>query len=658
MLGLIAASRPYSLTWTALFLLILAFPARPKDVEAPWRPLAGFQGVSVHDLCTDGEVLWAATERGLYRISAYAVERLPVLRAPLRLAAGAGAVFVVEAHTLWRLNRSGEASPVALPGIDADATFLSVVSGPRILARRVDGTHALYEPATGWTDLAGLSPASPTCLGWDGERCRVGTDRGVWDGRAFVSHEPVDWLPRFPGDVDSVSVEHRGEIWRGTQNGIERRRLVPRFRRIDLPASDSVHALALGTDGSIWCGTNEGVARVHEGRVVETRAIDGRALGTTTAVAVDREGRVWIGSGSSFTGVYRLDERGWSHLGAEEGFVDAYVHRITADWRTGTLWFAVLNAPGGGMTEGEGAWLYSAARFQEFPPQGVKGSLPSQRVYDITRRDPAGVLWFATLKGLAALEGGRLFPYGSREGLKGKKIWCLAAARDGSLWLGYQEARGVTRITRGEVRHFTTKDGLCDDRVWSIVEGPDGVLWFATEKGLSRFDGRRWSSFWKEDGLPVERLWPLLAMPDGTVYIGTLGEGLVHFVPDDRLAPRTFFLTDRRTVEGLDGTIAWRGADAWFRDPSATIHFRWRWDDGPWSEVGPSASVEMPATAGHHVLQVQAIDRLGNVELPGADLSVVVMPTVSNMPAIWILALVGVAVFLVLLVLLARRLAT
>ena len=72
--------------------------------------------------------------------------------------------------------------------------------------------------------------------------------------------------------------------------------------------------------------------------------------------------------------------------------------------------------------------------------------------------------------------------------------------------------------------------------------------------------------------------------------------------------------------------------------------------------AGDRALKQMPATPGHHVLQVQAIDRFGNVELPGADLSVVVMPSVSNLAAIWILAVVGVAVFLLLLVLVARRL--
>ena len=245
MIGLIAVGRSTSLAWTALLLLVLASPTRADDAGARWRPLAGFEGVSVHDLCTDGEVLWAATERGLYRISAHAVERLPVSRAPRRLAAAAGSVFALEASALWRLNRGGEGFPVPLPGIDTDATFLSVVSGPRVLARRADGTFALFEPATGWSDLDGLSPASPTCLGWDGERCLVGTDRGVWDGRSFVSRERVDWLPRFPGDLDGTSVKHQGEIWRGTKNGIERRRLLPRFRRIDLPASDNVHGLTL-----------------------------------------------------------------------------------------------------------------------------------------------------------------------------------------------------------------------------------------------------------------------------------------------------------------------------------------------------------------------------------------------------------------------------
>ena len=61
-----------------------------------------------------------------------------------------------------------------------------------------------------------------------------------------------------------------------------------------------IHALALGPDGSVWCGTNKGVARLKDGRVTTFTHAMGEELGVVTACAVDRQGGVWIGSGSEW----------------------------------------------------------------------------------------------------------------------------------------------------------------------------------------------------------------------------------------------------------------------------------------------------------------------------------------------------------------------
>lgn len=37
--------------------------------------------------------------------------------------------------------------------------------------------------------------------------------------------------------------------------------------------------------------------------------------------------------------------------------------------------------------------------------------------------------------------------------------------------------------------HLSTQDGLANDKVLSILQDQYGFMWFATENGLSRFDG-------------------------------------------------------------------------------------------------------------------------------------------------------------------------
>ncbi len=594
-----------------------------------WRTLGRVEGLpseDVYDLCTSGpDRVWAATAGGLCRIEAYEFRLLgPMDQTPRLVAAAAdGGVYALYPKGIAWIREGAEewieppadaarVQPTAIAS-EPDGT-LWILTGGSVYSRRPGGGF-VRDPSR--SDLKSLGPPPPN--------------------------------PRYgkaPYQMHAM-IRHRDEVWGATRGqGILRQRLTARFRGPPRPGGLRVHALAEGPDGSIWCATEAGLTRIRGDETEVIASIDGKPLGTVTGCAVDREGRVWIGSGSSFTGVYRLDGAGWSH----KGEIDAYVHRITTD-PTGAVWFAVLNREGGPAGEGEGAWYYSGGKFQPAP---MVGDFPSGRVYDVVARDPSGVLWFATLKGLAAYEGGgRLSQYTPETGgLPGEKVWCLCAARDGSLWIGYQSEHGASRLARGEVTHFDVEDGLCDGNVWSIAEGRPGVFWFATQSGLSRFDGRRWSCFRAEEELGVAPIWPLLPLADGSLWIGTLGEGAVHLVPDDRSPPRTRF--DAVRYEGPAGrsiTVSWSGHDAWFDTPSADLWYRWRLDDGGWSKATPKRSLTLDPPEGVHRLEVQAIDRFGNAEDPPQGVEILV----RGGGAPWLLYALGAALLVALGFLIGRR---
>lgn len=50
--------------------------------------------------------------------------------------------------------------------------------------------------------------------------------------------------------------------------------------------------------------------------------------------------------------------------------------------------------------------------------------------------------------------------------------------------------------------HFSTRDGLAGDNIYDIGQDSNGFLWIATETGVSRFDGSRFTNFTVRDGLP------------------------------------------------------------------------------------------------------------------------------------------------------------
>ncbi|MFQ5844308.1 MAG: two-component regulator propeller domain-containing protein, partial [Planctomycetota bacterium] len=469
--------------------------------------------------------------------------------------------------------------------------------------------------------------------------------------------EAVPLPPELRGRIRAlVCIRHQGRLWCATRGlGILRRREEPAFRGTSIPDAREVVSLAVAPDGSVWCGTENGLAHVR-GRIVErVTHIDGEPLGLVTACAVDRSGRLWVGSGSAWTGVYRRDPEGWKRFGREQGFVDAFVHRISTD-STGRLWFSTLNTADQPQEEGQGAWFFAGGVFQRSP---ANPDLPSGRVYDVIVRDPAGVLWFATLRGLAAYRRGVVTEYGTEQGLLGEKIWCLHAAREGGVWIGYQHGEHGVSLLRGErVRHFNVEDGLCDGDVWSIAEGEPGVFWFATGNGLGRYDGLRWSSFRAHEGIGAHHVWPLLPAGDGRLWMGTVdrtvGGRLVELVIRDRERPQTRLDPPGRPPEsGRPFTLSWRGTDAWFDTPSADLWYRTKVDGGAWSAASPRRRLSLRLDAGRHRVSVQAIDRFGNAETPPAVIDVPVERAAAAPGAI--LVAVGAGLGLLAALLLLRR---
>ncbi len=81
------------------------------------------------------------------------------------------------------------------------------------------------------------------------------------------------------------------------------------------------------------------------------------------------------------------------------------------------------------------------------------------------------------------------------------------------------------------IRVYTTADGLAHNAVNKIVRDSRGFLWFATNDGLSRFDGYTFGNYSVEQGLPHRRVMDLLETKRGELWVATFG-GLVRFHPD------------------------------------------------------------------------------------------------------------------------------
>lgn len=51
-------------------------------------------------------------------------------------------------------------------------------------------------------------------------------------------------------------------------------------------------------------------------------------------------------------------------------------------------------------------------------------------------------------------------------------------------------------------RHYTAKDGLSSSEVYHVFQDSKGYIWFATDNGVSRYDGYEFKNYTKDNGLP------------------------------------------------------------------------------------------------------------------------------------------------------------
>ena len=79
-------------------------------------------------------------------------------------------------------------------------------------------------------------------------------------------------------------------------------------------------------------------------------------------------------------------------------------------------------------------------------------------------------------------------------------------------------------------RLYRSADGLARDAVLRVVPDRRGFVWFATEEGISRFDGREFRNYGPGEGLPPQSVWDLLPARDGSTWAAT-SAGVYRMAP-------------------------------------------------------------------------------------------------------------------------------
>jgi ligand-binding sensor domain-containing protein len=99
-------------------------------------------------------------------------------------------------------------------------------------------------------------------------------------------------------------------------------------------------------------------------------------------------------------------------------------------------------------------------------------------------------------------------------------VYAVGIDRSGNVWAGTDSGAGILEDNILNFRN--SENGLANKRVINIAVDGQGNLWFATwGKGISRYDGKIWTSFNSTQGLASNYVYSIAVDKEGSIWFGT-----------------------------------------------------------------------------------------------------------------------------------------
>lgn len=313
--------------------------------------------------------------------------------------------------------------------------------------------------------------------------------------------------------------------------------------RDSFDVGNNVYVRALTVEqpaNTLWVGTSVGVMEIdlktQKPKNTFTRR-EGLANEYVFAVGIDSQGYKWFGTNAG--GASRYKDGKWKTYFPMHGLADYWIYSFEND-KQGNLWI--------GTWAGVNHYDVKTGKFKTYVKE-----LINEWVYGLSV-DAAGKVWFGTEGGVSMFDGKRWKSWTHKDGLGGENVakleaspntglgtrsrhdltteveglesynpnyvFSILAVPDGSVWAGTWGG-GVSRFDGKKWTSLTSRDGLAGNIVYSIARDGKGVFWFGTDKGLSRYDGKNWKNFSKNEGLLDSHVYAVAVSPSGDVWAGT-----------------------------------------------------------------------------------------------------------------------------------------
>ena len=297
---------------------------------------------------------------------------------------------------------------------------------------------------------------------------------------------------------------------------------------------NSVTAIAQTTDGYLWIGTEEGLARFDGVRFVifDKENTPGLRSNQITALAADAENTLWIATAGG--GLSKLSHGKFRNFSTRDGLSSDTILSLYKDGR-GCLWIG---------TDGQGL---NCLRNNVFRRHGVSEGLANETVFAISGSADGGI-WIGTHAGVKNLKNDAITTYTKKDGLVDDYVKSVQVDRSGAVWIGTNTG-GVSCLRNHHLTSYSKENGLPSNSIWSIYQDRAGTIWVGTiDGGISRFHDGTFSSYSASKGLPFDRILALFEDSEGDLWIGTGGAGLVSL--------KDGLFTTTTSKEGLTDKVA------------------------------------------------------------------------------------------------------
>lgn len=289
---------------------------------------------------------------------------------------------------------------------------------------------------------------------------------------------------------------------------------------------DRVNTVLQASDGYLWLGTGNGLARFNGDNFTTYSSFlsDEDKSNDIFELLEDYSGKLWIGTNGS--GVYQFKKEMIEsfELGNQQSFkIISSIIQATDS----TIWIA---SPTDGIAMVKDDSIHYLNSENGLPNNNIRALFQSKN----------GHIYIGTTSGLYDYNPSvQQFYFTS--GLSDNRIQSITESNNGDLWVG--TLGGISKISNGKVVNFSQKDGLPENNIRRVLF-ENNRLWITTrESGISVYDGKTFNNFSQKDGLSSNLTTSIEVDNNHNIWIGTYNQGIT------RLTKRIF--SNLTTKNGL-----------------------------------------------------------------------------------------------------------